>query len=62
MDADGEHPPPRVRETLDEQARRKGVQPFGTGEQWRCAEMFPEEGELEEFLVELDRWRHPERH
>ncbi len=60
--AEDERPPARVRETLEEQIRRKGVRPMVTGQEWRCPDLFPEEGELEEFLVELDRWRHPERH
>jgi hypothetical protein len=50
-----------TRRALDEQIRRKGRQPLEPP-QWIRDAVFPEEGELEEFLVELDRWRHPERH
>ena len=53
--------PSPTRQALDEQIRRKGRPPQETP-QWIRDAVFPEEGELEEFLVELDRWRHPERH
>lgn len=55
-----EQPTP-TRRALDEQIRRKGRQGLETP-QWIRDAVFPEEGELEEFLVELDRWRHPGRH
>ena len=29
---------------------------------WVHDAVFPEDGEVEDFLDELDRWRHPERH
>ena len=42
---------------LDEQARRKGVRPIATVDELR-AEVFESDQELDEFLADLDVFRH----
>ena len=42
---------------LDEQARRKGVPPIASADELR-ADVFESDQELEEFLADLDEFRH----
>jgi hypothetical protein len=42
---------------LDEQARRKGVQPIASVDELR-ADVFESDEELDEFLSDLDSFRH----
>jgi hypothetical protein len=42
---------------LDEQARRKGVRPIASADELR-ADVFESDQELEEFLTDLDEFRH----
>ena len=42
---------------LDEQARRKGVRPIASTDELR-AEVFESDEELEEFLADLEGFRH----
>jgi hypothetical protein len=42
---------------LDEQARRKGVRPIASVDELR-ADVFESDKELEEFLADLDEFRH----
>ena len=42
---------------LDEQARRKGVRPVLSVDELR-ADVFSSDEELDEFLADLDRFRH----
>jgi hypothetical protein len=42
---------------LDEQARRKGVRPIASVDELR-ADVFESDEELEEFLADLDEFRH----
>jgi hypothetical protein len=42
---------------LDEQARRKGVRPIASADELR-AEVFESDEELEEFLADLEGFRH----
>lgn len=49
----------RVRESLDEQARRKGARPLQSVEELRDDEVFETDEELRAFLDDLDRSRHP---
>jgi len=42
---------------LDEQARRKGVRPVLSVDELR-ADVFESDDELDEFLADLDRFRH----
>ena len=42
---------------LDEQARRKGVRPISSVDELR-AEVFESDEELDEFLADLDEFRH----
>jgi len=45
----------RVRETLDEQARRKGAKPLTSMEELRADGVWESDEELQEFLDYLDR-------
>jgi len=47
----------RVRESLDEQARRKGARPLRSVDELRDDEVFESEEELRAFLDYLDRSR-----
>jgi hypothetical protein len=47
----------RVRETLDEQAKRKGAKPLTSMEELRADGVFESDEELREFLDYLDRQR-----
>jgi hypothetical protein len=49
----------RVRESLDEQARRKGARPLRSVDELRDDEVFESDEELRAFLDDLDRSRHP---
>jgi len=49
----------RARESLDEQARREGVQPLRSPEELRNDEVWESDEELAEFLAYLDAARHP---
>jgi hypothetical protein len=51
----------RVRETLDEQARRKGAKPLTSMEDLRCDGIFETDEELDEFLEHLGRQRQAAR-
>jgi hypothetical protein len=51
----------RVRETLDEQARRKGAKPLTSMEELRADGVFESDEELQEFLDYLDRQRQAAR-
>jgi hypothetical protein len=51
----------RVRETLDEQARRKGAKPLASMEELRADGVFESDEELQEFLDWLDRERQAAR-
>ena len=42
---------------LDERARRKGVRPISSVDELR-AEVFESDEELDEFLADLDKFRH----
>lgn len=42
---------------LDEQARRKGVRPIASADELR-ADVFESDEELDEFLADLDEFRH----
>jgi hypothetical protein len=42
---------------LDEQARRKGVRPIASVDELR-ADVFESDEELDEFLADLDEFRH----
>ena len=42
---------------LDEQARRKGVRPIASVDELR-ADVFDSDEELDEFLADLDEFRH----
>jgi hypothetical protein len=42
---------------LDEQARRKGVRPIASADELR-ADVFESDEELEEFLADLEQFRH----
>jgi hypothetical protein len=42
---------------LDEQARRKGVRPIASVDEMR-ADVFDSDQELEEFLADLEEFRH----
>ena len=42
---------------LDEQARRKGVRPIASVDELR-ADVFESDEELDEFLTDLDEFRH----
>jgi hypothetical protein len=55
-DADFNEPNPYLDE-LKEQIRRKGIRPI-TSVHELAADIFESDAELDEFLVELDRWRH----
>lgn len=52
----------RVRESLDEQARRKGARPLQSVDELRDDEIFESDEELQAFLEDLDRSRHPAAH
>ena len=49
----------RVRESLDEQARRKGARPIQSVAELRDDDIFESDEELQAFLDDLDRSRHP---
>jgi hypothetical protein len=49
----------RVRESLDEQARRKGARPLQSVDELRDDDVFESDEELTAFLDDLDRSRHP---
>jgi hypothetical protein len=51
----------RVRESLDEQARRKGAKPLTSMEELRADGVFESDEELQEFLDYLDRQRQAAR-
>lgn len=51
----------RVRESLDEQARRKGARPLVSVDELRDDEVFESHEELQEFLDYLDRNRQAAR-
>jgi hypothetical protein len=51
----------RVRESLDEQARRKGAKPLRSMEELRADGVFESDEELQEFLDYLDRQRQAAR-
>jgi len=51
----------RVRESLDEQARRKGAKPLTSMEELRCDGIWESDEELDEFLDCLDRKRQAAR-
>jgi hypothetical protein len=51
----------RVRESLDEQARRKGARPLTSMEELRADGVFESDEELQEFLDHLDRQRQAAR-
>lgn len=51
----------RVRESLDEQARRKGAKPLTSMEELRADGVFESDEELQEFLDHLDRQRQAAR-
>jgi transcriptional regulator with XRE-family HTH domain len=61
MSSGGEHANRlgRVRESLDEQARRKGARPLRSVDELRDDEVFESDEELRAFLDDLDRSRHP---
>jgi hypothetical protein len=50
----------RVRESLDEQARRKGAKPLASMDELR-ADVWESDEELQEFLDHLDRQRQAAR-
>jgi hypothetical protein len=52
----------RVRESLDEQARRKGARPLQSVDELRDDDIFESDEELQAFLEDLDRSRHPAAH
>jgi hypothetical protein len=54
------HAPGRraVRESLDEQARRKGARPLRSPDELRNDEVWESDEELEEFLAYLETSRH----
>jgi len=49
----------RVRESLDDQARRKGARPIQSVDELRDDDIFESDEELQAFLDDLDRSRHP---
>lgn len=49
----------RVRESLDEQARRKGARPLQSVDELRDDDIFESDEELRAFLEDLDQSRHP---
>jgi hypothetical protein len=51
----------RVRETLDEQARRKGAKPLTSMEELRADGVWESDEESQEFLDYLDRQRQAAR-
>jgi hypothetical protein len=51
----------RVRESLDEQARRKGAKPLTSMEELRADGVWESDEELQEFLDHLDRQRQAAR-
>ena len=51
----------RVRETLDEQVRRKGARPIESVDELRMDGMFESDEELQEFLDYLDQQRQAAR-
>ncbi len=51
----------RVRETLDEQAKRKGAKPLTSMEELRADGVWESDEELQEFLDYLDRQRQAAR-
>ena len=51
----------RVRESLDEQARRKGAKPVTSAEDLRFDGIWESDEELDEFLDHLDRQRQAAR-
>ena len=52
-----EHEPGSYAAELDEQARRKGVRPIASADELR-ADVFESDEELEEFLADLEAFRH----
>jgi len=51
-----------VRESLDQQARRKGARPLQSVDELRDDDIFESEEELQAFLEDLDRSHHPAAH
>jgi hypothetical protein len=51
----------RARESLDEQARRKGARPLQSVDELRMDGLFESDEELDEFLLYLDRSRQAAR-
>ena len=51
----------RVRESLDEQARRKGAKPLTSMEELRADGVWESDEELQEFLDHLDQQRQAAR-
>ena len=51
----------RVRESLDEQAKRKGAKPLTSMEELRADGVWESDEELQEFLDYLDRQRQAAR-
>ena len=52
-----EPPPGSYTAELDEQARRKGVRPIASAAELR-ADVFESDEELDEFLADLETFRH----
>jgi hypothetical protein len=50
-----------VRESLEEQARRKGARPLGSVDELRFDGIWESDEELDEFLAYLDRTRQAAR-
>ena len=64
MSSGAEQEPPRfhrVRETLEEQIRRKGARPIKSVDELRYDGMFESDEELDEFLEYLDQQRQAAR-
>jgi hypothetical protein len=53
----GEPQPHSYAAELDEQARRKGVRPIGSADELR-ADVFESDQELDDFLADLEQFRH----
>lgn len=49
------------RAAIQEEVRRKGVQPYGPTNRLTGGAGFDREGELDEFLADLSESRHPSR-
>jgi hypothetical protein len=57
VEQEGASGPDAVRESLDDQARRKGAQPLRSADDLRNDEIWESDEELAEFLAHLDAAR-----